>query len=361
MGEQSPPGGAQGSAASEAQTFIGADNRIPSYSDVARRNFPYVTIDLVAREDERSKRLGFTVIADIIFDHLKLKKDEFTRFRTFKEEEGKQTLKIRTMKSINVRERYGAAPVFEVADQKEGQVWRASIRGAEGQRNEEEETLKLRVINPPEDALFGEVKQEIEKFSVITSRIREEVVPVEEEPRLAGCPTGVLNLRIRKIPKIPSFIMIRRQRVRIHVALPPNVCLRCRENGHRAAECSSRRNDPRRATRNPNAMVGNTDYLGDDPATEEGTIMPNGMTEHTDPEDDSATGNESVPEGPNENIESESEYDSATEKELALEVTIKGEKSKKNSSKVVKPVRGGGSTQRGRGHAGKREGLRSTS
>lgn len=74
MVEQRPLGGAGSEAAAEAQTITSQDEIMQSYSDVARRRFPNLTIDLVAKEGEKSKHLGFTVIADIIFDHLKLKR-----------------------------------------------------------------------------------------------------------------------------------------------------------------------------------------------------------------------------------------------------------------------------------------------
>lgn len=329
MGEPRPPGGGD---AAEAKTFSSGDKNRPSYSDMAKRKFPNVTIDLVAGEAGESKRLSYSVVADIIFDFLKLKRSEFVRFQTFKEEDDRFTLKIRTTTDIDVKRRYGTQHEFEALDTKEGITWKASIRGGgeEKPRKEKEKTLKLRVINPPEEASFTELKQEIEKFGEMRSRIVEEVVSIEEEPRLAGYPTGVLHLWIKDIPKVPSFITVRRQKVRVHVALPPNVCLKCRGTGHRAAECKEGSDNQEGNSANEND-VGKTNGMDD---------------EMQELEDDIAVGIES---GRPENV---------NEDGLVFAVSERNKKSKKSVPTIVKPVRGEGGASRGRG---KREGLRSTS
>lgn len=334
MGERGPAGGA---GVGETQTNSSGDNNKKSYSEVTRRRFPNITVDMVPEGGEQNKHLGFSVIADVIFDHLRLKKGEFLRFQTFREEGGRITLKIRTVKDIDVKQRFGERHEFEVPDNKGNVHWKASIRGAVRVVSaEREESLKLRVINPPEEASMGEVREQIEKFAEVRSRIIEEVVPVEEEPRLAGYPTGILHIWIKKIPTVPKFIMIRRMKVRVQVAIPPDVCLRCREKGHRVAECHR------------------TAGAGDG--------MPTGISEENqDYKDESATGNED--EKPN-GIQSEGEN---SEGDLAPERDIEGpgkaqekrENPKMSGPSIVRGVKGGSGGVRGGGS--KRQGLRSTS
>lgn len=334
MGEPRSLGGAEGGELVETKTLSSGATKKPSYSDMARRKFPNIIIDLVAGEDRESKRLSYGVIADIIFDFLKLKKSEFARFQTFREEDKRHTLKIRTTKDIDVKKRYGAHHKFEVSDKKEGVIWKASIRGGgEEPQKEKEKTLKLRVFNPPEEATFEEVKEEIEKFAEVRSRIIEEVVSVEEEPRLAGFPIGVLHLWIKDIPKVPSFITVRRQRVRIRVALPPNVCLKCRKNGHRIAECNETNDTPE-----------------DNSANGKGTEEPSEMSEERESDDEMTT---EIGRGEIEKVEYLNEEGKLPAFEL-LETDVKHPK--KNGPTVAKPIRGGAS----RGRV-KRDGLRSTS
>lgn len=331
MPEFSTDGAIRGACfGTEAITSDGMNR--PSYGEVAKRKFPNITVDLVPDRIEKGARLGYSVVADVIFDHLKLFRTEVLRFQTFKEDNGRQTLKIRTTKDINVRERFGAVSNFEVPDGKQGLLWRASIRGAAERRAApEEETQKLRIINPPEEASFKEVKEAVEKFAVVKSSIKEEVVSEQEEPRLAGYPTGVLYLRIKKGPTVPQYIMIRRQRVRVHVALPHNVCLRCREEGHRVADCDRPRDR-------------DLGHLGEN------------LEANSPPED-----------GPETEEENEAFGKRNDEHEEGFGLGPGGERTEEMNGVslkkpiVVKPVRGGGGPARVRGSRGRRDGLRSNS
>lgn len=325
MGEPSPRDGAVGGVDAAPQTIRSENANTPSYTEITKRKFPNITVDLVPSGEVGSKRLGYGVIADLIFDRLKLGREEFQRFQTFNEEEGKQTLKIRMTKDINVKDRFGTSSEFDVQDQKCGLIWKATIRGAKERANKivHDDSLKIRIINAPEEASNTEVREEIEKFAEVKSRINEEVVSKEEEPRLAGVPTGVLNLRIKKIPltSVPRFIIIRRQKVKIHVVLPPNVCLLCQRTGHRAAMCSSRGSDHSKAKK--------------------------------EKEDENETWKEEVTEGDFEPEEtSDGHNDGEGESFVELHDTEKGEKQKKIQV-VVK--RGVGNRR------GARRGLRSTS
>lgn len=331
MRDSNPAGGAAGGPSVATKTSSSQDNNKALFTEVTRRNFPNITIDFVTDTDARYKRLGYSVIADTIFDHLKLKRSEFDRFRTFGEEDGKQTLKIRTTADIDVKRRYGASPKFEVRSERDGLVWEGTIRGAVPvEVAEAEETVKLRVVNPPEEAAFSEIVTEVQKFAEVRSDVREEVVPAELEPRLAGYPTGIVFMRIKKGARVPPFMKIRRQKVRIHVALHPNVCLKCHENGHRAAECQRREaND-------------------EDPAVMEGEKS-----------------EEEAEEEQKEEIElgfkGERKEGNEPRFEEDQEETPRGEKMKGGGPSVVKPVRGGGGTARGRGRGGGGSGIRTRS
>lgn len=214
-----------------------AGNRTARYAEIVRRKFPNVTVDFVAIENEEEVCPSYSLIADVVFDCMKMRRQEINGFQTFREEKGKFTIKIKSAQDIDVNTRFKDSSEFRLVDN-EGMNWRISIRGVRREEERKEVTWKLRIFNPPQEASFGEVKEEVEKIAVVRSGIREEVVTEEEEPRLSGIPTGVLNVRIKPTGRrIPGFITVRRIKVRIRLILPSNVCIRCFSEGHRASEC----------------------------------------------------------------------------------------------------------------------------
>lgn len=332
MTKQSPTEGVGASVVPEVGIICDGTKTKTSYTEVARRKFPNISLDMEPIAANNIARLSYRIIADVIFDRLKLKREEFMRFQTFKEENGSHSLKIRTTKDIDVKKRFGGCNVFEIQDEEGGVCWKATVRGALEENVQREEKLKLRIINPPEEAAFGEIKAEVEKFAEVKSGVREEVVSVQEEPRLAGCPTGVLSVMIGKklkVAKIPRYITIRRHRVRIHLALPPNVCLRCLESGHRVASCPEDRVQEEEGE----------NQSGDDELFEED--VPDG--EHGGGDEDGKT----------EDDETEVKYEKEKEEK----------RGKITESNIVKKAPGGSKSKRGTGtgRGGSRIGLRSTS
>ena len=103
MVNQCSPGGAVDVMESKTQTNSSGDSVKTTYSEISKRKFPNVTVDLASESADPDQRLTFGAIGDIIFDHLRLKRDEFVRFQVFKEEVGKYTLKIRSVGDIDVK------------------------------------------------------------------------------------------------------------------------------------------------------------------------------------------------------------------------------------------------------------------
>lgn len=79
-----------------------------------------------------------------------------------------------------MRARFGNGQVFRV---NEGNVgWRMSVRGA-GAMAQKEETVKIRVVNPPEDVAITEIRNKIEEHVSLRAGLEEEMF---REPRLRG-------------------------------------------------------------------------------------------------------------------------------------------------------------------------------
>lgn len=316
-------------------------NKQTSYNEVAKRKFPNITVDLEVSGATANMRLTYNNIADIIYDRLRLKRGDFMSFRTFKEDVGKETLKIRTTWDVDVKKRYGRSPSFAVVDERRGIEWKGTIRGADSSVVPTvEETMKLRIINPPEEASFAEVRAEVEKVLEVRSGIREELVSGDEEPRLAGVPTGILSVRIKKVASrssIPRYITIRRQKVKIHLALPPDVCLKCFLKGHRVATC-------------PTVGGGEEEEEEEDGQEEE-------EAEHEREEEDVKEEDRKV-HGDEAGGEKSKNEDNGLENDMVKKI---GDKNSGKGPSILKPVRGGGGASGGTSRRGARQGLRSTS
>jgi len=207
------------------------------YASIVKRRFPNVTIDLVAMDGNEQTHLSFGLVADIIINHLKMGREEICRFNIFKEDKYNFVLKVRTQKDINVKERFSDRESFEFVDHRNNTKWRGSVRGIIAKESNRD-TCKLRIINAPDEASNEEIINEIQKFTEVKSTIKEEVVLKEEEPRLAGLPTGILNVKIKKVSSIPRYLVIMKQKVRIHVVIPRDMCAKCYVRGHKAAICT---------------------------------------------------------------------------------------------------------------------------
>lgn len=207
-----------------------------SYAGVAKRNFPSLVLDFTSNGS--NVNLTTTIIADFLFDELKLIKDEVTKVSKVPSPPSnlngfKKTVRVRTADEIIVRNRFGESCEFQ---RSYGNIiWTCQIRG--GRKNS-----NLRLLNVPDDINEDRMIETITTFAKPLSTVRDEVFGHLHDQRLAGIPNGNKLILIEVVERVPDFIEVGTRKIRVLHRSQPSRCFACQETGHLQAECPSRMN-----------------------------------------------------------------------------------------------------------------------
>lgn len=185
----------------------------------------YLDLDCPERPDAP---ITDTVVADFIFDELRLKSDEFVGI--VRAGSGQRSVKIETVRHINVAERFGEDPSFVRVIG--GSKWSCILRGGE-------RSSPMRFFNVPRWVTNQDLITTITPFAKALGPIEKELFGKLNDPRLKGHTTGHRRVQVVSRGPIPDFISIGSRKFRIYHRDQAVRCFVCRKEGHMKAECPS--------------------------------------------------------------------------------------------------------------------------
>lgn len=208
-----------------------------SYAGVTKRSFPSLVLDFSS--EASNAILTTTIIADFLFEDLKLKKQEVTKVSKVPsppigQNFSRRTVRIRTEEEIIVKDRFGDS--FEFQRSYGNIQWRCQIRG--GRKNS-----NLRLLNVPDDMDEERMVGAIKSFAKPLSEVKDEVFGQFHDPRLNGIPNGNKLILIEVEGIVPEYIEIGSRKIRVLHRSQPRRCYACNQAGHFQVDCPKKMNE----------------------------------------------------------------------------------------------------------------------
>lgn len=184
-----------------------------------------VVIDFSCNQTEAY--LPWSVLADFIFNELKIRKSEILSLMTSRGV-ASATARIRTYQRVDVKERFGDC--FEFARISGGITWKCVVRGAQ-------RFYPLRYHHVYGEVSADDLAKATAPFAEIKSTVMNEVFEDFHDNRLCGIPNGNMRVLILPTASIPEFIVVCGRKIRISHRDQTRRCFRCQAEDHLKSKC----------------------------------------------------------------------------------------------------------------------------
>lgn len=168
------------------------------------------------------------VIADFIFDELKLQRSEITGLVQLGGGNGQRSVRVETVHPFDVNERFGDNLHYQrmVIERK----WLCSIRKANS-------ASYLRFFNVPGWITNEELLSVITSFAKPLATMEKECFGKFQDPRLSGLTNGHRRVLVTCLGIVPDFISLGLKKIRIYHRDQVPKCFTCHQAGHMKANC----------------------------------------------------------------------------------------------------------------------------
>lgn len=211
-----------------------------SWASIAKvkRKYQHLILEFTPEVEDKGKdnpRVSLdNIVGPYVFDDLKIEKSELQEIRVF----GNHTkvVKFKTKSDIVVSQRWKDLP-SDIVKEFNGIRWICKVKGLK------KKEVKLRIINPPEEATELEIIEEVSKFAK-ASAVRDESVTKGQSLLFEGMSNGNKVVLIEEDhDTIPDSIELGGRSTKVLLLKPR--CFKCNELGHVAKNCDKEECDNR--------------------------------------------------------------------------------------------------------------------